>query len=141
MFAPSLAEVRSFFCEAWRKHLAGEPLTPIEAIAADCAKEHPEYHPALADPQRALGEDYSDGRENPFLHLSLHLAVHEQVSIDQPPGIRAEVERLARARGSWHEGLHEAMRCLARALERANGPSRAAPNELAADYLDCLRRR
>ena len=77
MFNPSKDDVRRFFCEAWAKHRRGGVLTPLEAVAVDWIERHPEYHPDLADADAAVGRDYSidDGRTNPFLHLSLHLAI------------------------------------------------------------------
>ena len=51
---------------------------------------------------------------NPFLHLSLHLAVAEQLAIDQPPGIRAQFERLRAAKGDEHAALHAVLECLGR---------------------------
>jgi hypothetical protein len=114
MFAPSQEQVRRFFCEAWSKHLAAQPLTPLEAQAADWIIEHPEYHGDLADVDAAIATVYTveDGRTNPFLHLSMHLSVTEQVSIDQPRGIKAAVERLAHKRQSLHEAHHEVMDAL-----------------------------
>ncbi|AWI53083.1 DUF1841 domain-containing protein [Aquabacterium olei] len=114
MFAPSQEQVRRFFCEAWSKHQAGMPLTPLEAQAADWIAEHPEYHPDLGDVDAAIAAQYSveDGRTNPFLHLSMHLSLTEQVSIDQPRGIKAAVSKLAERRGSLHAAHHEAMEAL-----------------------------
>ena len=114
MFAPSQEQVRRFFCEAWAKQQAGQPLTPLEAQAADWILEHPEYHADLADVDAALAAMYTveEGRTNPFLHLSMHLSITEQVSIDQPRGIRAAVQALAQRRGSLHEAHHEAMEAL-----------------------------
>jgi len=114
MFAPSQEQVRRFFCEAWAKQRAGQPLTPLEAQAADWIVQHPEYHADLADVDAALAAMYTveDGRTNPFLHLSMHLSITEQVSIDQPRGIRAAVQALAQRRGSLHEAHHEAMEAL-----------------------------
>ncbi|HMN84253.1 MAG TPA: DUF1841 family protein [Burkholderiaceae bacterium] len=140
MFDPSQADVRRFFCEAWRKHRAGEPLEPIEAIAADWIAEHPEYHEDLASAQDAAARDYGadGGRTNPFLHLSMHLAITEQLQIDQPPGIRAAFERLARKLGSTHDAMHGAMECLGEMLWKAQRDG--APPDGAA-YVDCVRRR
>ena len=89
MFDPKLADVRRFFCETWRKHRESLPLEPIEALALDWILAHPEYHADLADLDTALAADYSPhaGKTNPVLHLSLHLAISEQASIDQPPTI------------------------------------------------------
>ncbi|MFY9458986.1 uncharacterized protein DUF1841 [Aquabacterium commune] len=127
MFAPSQEQVRRFFCEAWAKQQAGQPLTPLEAQAADWIVQHPEYHADLADVDVALAAMYTveEGRTNPFLHLSMHLSITEQVSIDQPRGIRAAVQALAQRRGSLHEAHHEAMEALGEmvwASQRAGQP-------------------
>ncbi len=118
MFEPSREEVRQFFCETWRKQRAGEIMTPMESIAAQWILEHPEHHAALNDPERAQGNDYSPerGETNPFLHLSMHLAISEQLSIDQPPGIRAAHQRLLGRLGSPHEAQHAIMDCLGQIL-------------------------
>ncbi|MBB1160706.1 DUF1841 family protein [Piscinibacter sp. Jin2] len=114
MYQPSQDDVRRFFCEAHRKARAGEPLTPMDAIAADWIAEHPEYHADLADLDAALAARFTvdEGRSNPFLHLSMHLSLVEQAQIDQPRGIRQALELLARRRGSMHAAHHEAMECL-----------------------------
>lgn len=139
-FNPSRDEVRRFFCDAWRKHTERAPLTPLEAIATDWMIEHPEYHALLAAPDDALTTDYSidAGRTNPFLHLSMHLAIAEQLSIDQPPGIRAAFDALARRTGSTHTAAHETMECLGETVWRAQR-DRSPPDGDA--YLDCVRRR
>jgi len=120
MFNPSRDEVRRFFIDTWRKQRTGEILTPLEAIAADWIVEHPEYHAELADDATATA-DYSPeaGRTNPFLHLSMHLAISEQLSIDQPPGIRAAHDRLAARFGSTHEAQHAIMDCLGETIWEA----------------------
>ncbi|MDP3085377.1 MAG: DUF1841 family protein, partial [Rubrivivax sp.] len=97
MFQPSQNDVRRFFCAAHAQQQLGLVLGPMEAIAARWIAEHPEYHPDLADEKAALDAVYSveDGRTNPFLHLSMHLTIEEQCSIDQPTGIRQAVSLLA----------------------------------------------
>ena len=140
MFAPSQNDVRRFFCEAWRKHVAGLPLTPIEAQAADWINEHPEYHDDLADVDAALAAvfDVEGGRSNPFLHLSMHLSLTEQVGIDQPRGIKQAFELLRHRLGSAHDAQHEVMECLGQMLW-ASQRSGLPPDGQA--YLDCVRRR
>lgn len=140
MFAPNQNDVRRFFCETHAKLRQGRPLTPMEAIAARWIDEHPEYHPELSDIDAALAANYTveAGRENPFLHLSMHLTIEEQMSIDQPHGIRQAVELLAARRGSMHEAQHEVMECLGEMIwssQRSGLP----PDGHA--YLDCVRRR
>lgn len=114
MFAPSQEQVRRFFCETWAKHLTAQVLTPLESQAVVWMIEHPEYHSDLADVDAALAAVYTveEGRTNPFLHLSMHLSITEQVSIDQPKGIRDAVERLSHRLGSLHEAHHVAMEAL-----------------------------
>ena len=140
MFAPSSADVRGFFVEAAASAVAGLPLTPLETIAADWIDAHPEYADDLADADRARAATYSpeSGRENPFLHLSMHLSISEQISIDQPRGIRQACELLAARLGSMHEAQHEAMECLGRMLWEAQRSGRPPDGEA---YIECVRRR
>jgi hypothetical protein len=137
MFDPSREQVRDTFFGAWRKYRAGEPLAGIETIALQVILAHPEYHGVLGDPERYREREYAD-EPNPFLHMSLHVALEEQLSIDQPPGIAAAFERLLARRGERHDALHEAIECLAETVWRAQR-DHAAPD--AAAYLECLERR
>jgi len=140
VFSPSQSDVRRFFCEAARKLRERAPLTPIEALAAEWIEAHPEYRAELADVERALGADYApeSGRTNPFLHLSMHLSISEQLSIDQPPGIKQAVELLAARLGSLHDAQHAAMECLGETLWKSQHSGRAPDG---AAYLECVRRR
>ncbi|HQR11762.1 MAG TPA: DUF1841 family protein [Casimicrobiaceae bacterium] len=139
MFNPSRDEARRFLVDAWAKRRAKQPLTALEGIAADLVAMHPEYHATLEHPDRNVDRDYApeSGDVNPFLHLSLHLAVAEQLAIDQPPGIRAQFERLRASRGDEHAALHAVLECLGEVIWSAQR-LRAAPD--ATLYLDCLAR-
>ena len=137
MFDPTREQVRETFFEAWRKYRAGEPLAGIETIALDVSLAHPEYHAILAAPERYRDKDYV-GEGNPFLHMSLHLALEEQLSIDQPPGIAGRFAALLERTGERHDALHEAIECLAETIWRAQRDH--APPDGAA-YLACLERR
>ena len=140
MFAPSQADVRRFFVEARRKRDERLPLTPLETIAADWIDAHPEYRGDLADAEAAATAAYpaESGHENPFLHLSMHLSISEQVSIDQPAGIRQALELLAARLGSRHAAQHEAMECLGRMLWDSQQSGRPPDGEA---YVECVRRR
>jgi hypothetical protein len=140
MFAPSREEARRFIVDAWAKFRAGAPLSDLERIVASLVAMHPEYHALLDDGERSLERDWTPdgGAVNPFLHLSLHLAVAEQLAIDQPPGIRAEFERLRGARGDEHDALHAVVECLGETMWQAQ---RLGTGPDAVVYLDCLRRR
>ena len=140
MFAPTQEQVRRFFCEAWAKSQASQPLQAIEQLAAGWVAEHPEWHAELADADAAVARDYGAGAVggNPFLHLSMHLSISEQCSIDQPAGIRQAVELLAARRGDLHAAHHEVMECLGQMLADAQA-RRGEPDGAA--YLECVRRR
>jgi hypothetical protein len=134
MFNPSREQVRETFFAAWRKYRAGQPLAGIEALAVEVMLLHPEYHEVLSHPGRYRDRDYVD-ESNPFLHMSLHVALEEQLSIDQPPGIRAAWDRLLERWGDRHDALHQALECLAETVwhaQRSQGPPDAAA------YLECL---
>ena len=127
MFSPSQADVRRFFCAVYAKAQTNQALEAIETIASLWINEHPEYHAALADEAAALASmaKPEDGNSNPFLHLSMHLSITEQCSIDQPRGIRQAVELLTHRRDSLHDAHHEVMECLGQMLwesQRAGRP-------------------
>lgn len=139
MFDPTRDQVRQFFIDAWKKRVGGEILTPLEIIAADLVGEHPEYQALLEDPE-AIAREFvpEDGNVNPFLHLSLHLAIEEQLSIDQPPGIKAAFARCQLRRGNRHDALHDVLDCLGETIFAAQR-SRTPPDGAA--YLQCIRRK
>ena len=139
MFNPSRDEARRFLVSAWKKWRASEPLSGLEQQAAQLAALHPEYHAVLEAPERSLDRDWlpESGDVKPFLHLSLHLAVAEQLAIDQPPGIRAHFERLRAARGDEHAAMHALLECLAEVIWNAQRHGAPPDAEL---YLACLAR-
>lgn len=138
MFNPSRDQARQFLVTAWHKRRAALPATPLETLAADLIALHPEYH-ALLEADDALSREWTPemGQTNPFLHLSLHLAVEEQLSIDQPPGIRAAFERLFGHRDSRHAALHVVIDALAETLWQAQHDRQPLDAEA---YLERIRR-
>ncbi|MCZ8252485.1 MAG: DUF1841 family protein [Hylemonella sp.] len=140
MFQPTQADVRRFFCGVYAKARANQPLEAIELLASQWIAEHPEYHAEFADVDAALARmtQAEPGRENPFLHLSMHLSISEQCSIDQPRGIRQAVELLTARRKDLHAAHHEVMDCLGRMVwesQRAGRPPDGAA------YIDCVQQR
>ena len=140
MFNPSREDVRSFFCDTWGKYRRGEPLAGLERTALGVIVLHPEYHALLEDPERAAAREFSpeSGELNPFLHLSLHLAIEEQLAIDQPRGIRARFGDLVASTGSEHDAKHAMLECLGETVWEAQRTGRA-PDENA--YFECLARK
>ncbi len=137
MFNPSRNEARDFLFAAWRKFSAQEVLTPLETIAVEIISKHPEYHALLGRRDSFVDRDYApeQGETNPFLHMAMHLAVHEQVAIDQPRGARDAHRALTEKLQSLHDAEHEMMDCLAEMIWQAQRQN-AAPD--AALYLACL---
>jgi Domain of unknown function (DUF1841) len=139
LFQPSQADVRRFFCTVYTKARSGQALEAIEIIASQWIAEHPEYHAEFANLEQALAQlqEAPTDRTNPFLHLSMHLSISEQCSIDQPRGIRQAVELLTARRDSLHDAHHETMDCLGQMLwesQRAGLP----PDGDA--YIACVQR-
>ncbi|MEY2682047.1 MAG: hypothetical protein RIQ66_608 [Pseudomonadota bacterium] len=106
----------------------------------DWITQHPEYYPDLEDLEQALDRDYppEQGRSNPFLHLSMHLSIEEQISIDQPPGIRVAFLELAQRHDSRHEAMHIVMECLGEVLWRSQRDGTPIDGQA---YIDAIHRR
>lgn len=138
MFDPSRDQVRTFFIEAWKKRKDSQIMSPLESMAADLVAMHPEYHEDMEDPN-ALTREFSveQGKTNPFLHLSMHLAIAEQISIDHPPGIRIAHQKLAN-RVDEHQAVHEIMECLGQVIWESQRLGKQLDNDT---YLDLILRR
>jgi hypothetical protein len=142
MFNPSQEDVRRYFCDAYSKSQAGQPLEPLQVLAAQWIAEHPDYHADLANADAAVAAVYATEPTplqagNPFLHLSMHLSISEQCSIDQPRGIRQAVELLAHKRSSVHAAHHAAMDCLGTMLWESQRAGRPPDGQA---YIDCVQR-
>ena len=140
MFNPTQADVRRFFCAVHAKSTLDQPMEAIETLAAQWIAEHPEYHSELGDVDAALSRMGTEAPEadNPFLHLSMHLSISEQCSIDQPPGIRQAVELLTARRGDLHKAHHEVMECLGRMLWESQRSGRPPDGQA---YIEHVRQR
>ena len=112
----------------------------IEQLAGQWMSEHPEYDADFANLDAALQSmgTSSDTQENPFLHLSMHLSISEQCSIDQPAGIRQAVELLTARRGDLHAAHHEVMQCLGAMIWESQRSGRPPDGQA---YIDAVRRR
>ena len=140
MFQPTQADVRRFFCAVHAKAQAQQPMEAIETLASLWIAEYPEFHTELADAEAAIARNYDlePQRTNPFLHLSMHLSISEQCSIDQPRGIRQAVELLARRLDSLHDAHHAAMECLGQMLWESQRAGRPPDGDA---YVACVQRR
>jgi hypothetical protein len=131
-------DLRRTYLQAWQRHQAGLPLEPLAAQIADVIALHPEYH-ALFARDGILQQDFTgtDGQSNPFLHLSLHLAIREQVSTRRPRGIESVHRNLCQTLGDQHSAEHRMIEVLAQTLWEAQQAGKPPDEER---YLQRLRR-
>ncbi len=137
LFTQDRTRMREMFFNAWSKHLNKEPLEPMDKQIVTLLKEHPEYH-KLVENRNAIDADFTPehGTLNPFLHLSLHLALREQVGTDRPKGIATLTRSLLIKHGDGHAVEHLMIECLGEFLWDAQRQGRE-PDELA--YLEKLK--
>ncbi len=137
MFKPTREQARQLFFDTWRKYRDREILSGIESIALDVILLHPEYQAILEKAEQYLTQDYlpETGDVNPFLHMSMHLAIREQLSINQPIGINDYFSRLLKQTGNEHAATHIVMECLAEMIWQAQR-SQSSPD--ASIYFECL---
>lgn len=139
LFTQDRTRTRDMFRRAWAKHTSGQELEPLEKQISSLIEEHPEYHSLLSGSQEVVDKDFTaeDGHENPFLHLSLHLALREQVGTDRPAGIASITRSLLLKHGDGHTVEHLMIEKLGISLWEAQRWERA-PDETA--YLESLRK-
>ena len=143
LYQPTQTDVRRFFCSVYAKSNDNSDLEAIETIASLWIDEHPEYHADLKDIDAALLSlnqviTTDDGKTSPFLHLSMHLTITEQCSIDQPRGIRQAVELLTARLDSLHDAHHVVMECLGQMIWDSQ-QNKQAPDGQA--YVEAVQRR
>ncbi len=138
MFGNDRRQMRRFFTDAWQKQKTGAPMEPMEQVIANIIQQHPEYHSLLEQKELALDKDFLPemGETNPFLHISMHIGIQEQISIDRPPGITTAYKELIMSKGDAHTAEHIMMDCLAQMLWDSQRDNKT-PNEHA--YLECIK--
>lgn len=140
LYNPSREQARQFLFDAWAKLKQQSLLTDLEKIAVEVMQMHPEYHAILDAPERYLQQQYFPemGETNPFLHLSLHLSVIEQISINQPIGIQAVYQQLKQKHNDQHLAQHDIIDCLAETIWQSQ---RSNTQLDSAHYLGLLQQR
>lgn len=140
MFNPSVNDVRNFFFDTFAKANQQQALSDLEKMAYSVIMEHPEYQVVLRDREKYLNYNWlpDAGETNPFLHLSMHMSIWEQLSIDQPIGIKALYLELCEQFGDEHEAQHQVLDCLAEMVWQAQYNNMQPDPNI---YLSCLRRK
>ena len=131
-------QMRQYFYDIWQKANNNETLEAMEKIIAGIINQHPEYHAVLQNRDTTLESDYlpESGQSNPFLHMGMHIALHEQLMTQRPAGIVAIYQSLMTQSRDQHDCEHRMIECLAEMLWQSQKDAQA-PNEQA--YLDSLR--
>ncbi len=139
MFGQDRNAMRKVFFEAWRKHRAQEKLEAMETILVQIITLHPEYH-ALFENEENLLQDFPSitGEPNPFLHLSLHLAIHEQLSLQRPEELANLYQQLVNKHSDAHKAEHQIMECLSEMIWQAQRSQSMADES---QYIDCIRKK
>ncbi len=118
-YGNSVEQTRERFYSSWKKFQRNEPLEALEQQIAQVIKDHPEYH-AIFNQDVSLSEQSipqaDRGESNPFLHLGLHLAIRDQITLDRPKGIRSFFQALCQRYKDELEAEHALMDCLAEIL-------------------------
>ncbi len=133
MFPSDRTQLRKVFYDCWQLHQHGKAPDPLQQMIIGVIEQHPEYH-ALLEQDTQLDRDFDEN--NPFLHMSMHIALIEQISTNRPAGTRDIHQQLTRIYQSAHEAEHKMMECLSESIWQAQRTN-TQPDETA--YLDCLK--
>jgi hypothetical protein len=135
MFGQDRHQIRQLFFDVWSKMQTDTVLTGLEQTLANVIANHPEYQSTLTHPNNEQEFFVEQGETNPFLHMGLHIALHEQLSTNRPAGIQQVYQTLLQQTGKAHETEHQMMDCLAEAIWLAQ-QNNQVPSEV--DYLHAL---
>ena len=112
VFGSTTQDTRPLFFSSWQKYKKNQPLTQLEQQIVDVIIDHPDYQPLFEQSVNALEQQ----RENPFLHLGLHLAIRDQIALNKPIGIAAIYQTLYQQHQNAHHVEHLMMEPLAACL-------------------------
>ena len=126
MFGQNRQQLRQYYHDVWQKAQNSQPLSALETGIAQVIERHPEYQ-SIFKSDSSLEQEYfvEDGKTNPYLHMGLHISLHEQISTDRPAGIRSLFPQLQAKFGNAHDAEHQMMECLTESLwvaQRNNQP-------------------
>ena len=122
MYDVNTHDVRRYFGHVWQNRLNPWQLDALQQKALRIIEAHPEYQIYLEQVEEYLDKNWTpeQGETNPFLHLSLHLSIQEQVGIDQPFGIRAIHQKLIGMHNdNWVKAEDEMMEALVETIWQA----------------------
>lgn len=90
----------------WEMANAGGDLDEEDARLVEVLKQHPEYHDVWEDPHSLGAEDVTRDGVNPFVHVTTHHVVENQIADNDPPQTAETLEALLEAGYSRHDAIH-----------------------------------
>lgn len=135
MYTNNRHSYRETFYQVWQKHQQHLPLTTVEAELAAIMSIHTEYHALFNNFNSYLNQDF-EPEDNPFLHMSLHIAIREQIHTDRPAGIRSIYQELLEQYKEIHDVEHMMMTCLGQIMWNSQHHGRGADEQ---EYLLSLK--
>ena len=133
MFSQDRKKQREFLAKSWQKYTSNKPLEPLEEQLVSIIEIHPEYHDLIGN----IESEYfpEQGEVNPFLHINLHLALRDQLSLNQPKGVKEVHQKLINHYKDSHEVEHLMMECIAEMIYISQKNNTTMDQE---SYLNCI---
>ena len=133
MFFQDRKSQREFLVKSWQKYTSNIPLEPLEEQLVSIIEIHPEYQDLITN----IDSEYfpEQGEINPFLHINLHLALKDQLSLNEPNGVREVHQKLIYHFKDQHVVDHLMMECIAEMIYLSQKSNTAMDQER---YLNCI---
>ena len=133
MFSQDRKKQRKFVAKSWQKYTSNIPLEPLEEQLASIIEIHPEYQDLISN----IDSEYfpEQGEINPFLHINLHLALKDQLSLNEPNGVRELHQKLIYHFKDQHVVEHLMMECIAEMIYSSQKNNTPMDQE---SYLNCI---
>ncbi len=80
--------------EVWLAAKAGRSRAGEEAAYAKAMLDHPEYHNAWEFADQVGAVEYVMDGANPFLHITFHVMIENQIVQQEPPEVAKTLQRL-----------------------------------------------
>jgi len=134
LYTQDRTEQRKYLANAWQKFLNKELLDPLEDQLTQVIDIHPEYHKLISN----IESDFfpEQGEVNPFLHINLHLSLREQLSINQPIGIKKYYQKILNKTKDPHEAEHQMMDCIAQMIFSSQKNNMPMDHQA---YVECIK--
>ena len=133
MFYQDRKKQREFLANSWQKYTRNKPLEPLEKQLASIIEIHPEYHDLIGNIDSECFPEH-DG-VNPFLHINLHLALRDQLSSNQPKGVKEVDQKLINLCKDPYEVEHLMMECIEEMIYISQKSNTTMDQE---SYLNCI---